>query len=146
MYQDPVDRPQSDKEWKLIEKVVGSINTEQRRARRWGIFFKLMTFAYLFIALAIFAPSSIDTQDLGADGEFTAMVEVKGVIADGEEASADLIVTGLRKAFEAEGTRRWFYELIVLVVHQCNLAMFMMRLCVCVSCMLTFLCMQSSLI
>lgn len=105
MYQDPVDRPQSDKEWKLIEKVVVSINTEQRRARRWGIFFKLMTFAYLFIALAIFAPSNIDTQDLGADGEFTAMVEVKGVIADGEEASADLIVTGLRKAFEAEGTK-----------------------------------------
>lgn len=104
MYQDPVERPQSDKEWKLIEKVVGSINVEQRRARRWGIFFKVMTFAYLFIALAIFAPSNIDTQDLGG-GEFTAMVEVKGVIADGEEASADFIVTGLRKAFEAEGTK-----------------------------------------
>lgn len=105
MYQDPVDRPQSDKEWKLIEKVVGSINVEQRRARRWGIFFKLMTFAYLFIALAIFAPSNVDTSDLGVDGEFTALVEVKGVIADGEEASADLIVTGLRNAFDAEGTK-----------------------------------------
>ncbi len=105
MYQDPVDRPQSDKEWKLIEKVVGSINVEQRRARRWGIFFKLMTFAYLFIALAIFAPSNVDTSDLGVDGEFTALVEVKGVIADGEEASADLIVTGLRNAFDADGTK-----------------------------------------
>lgn len=105
MYQDPVDRPQSDKEWKLIEKVVGSINVEQRRARRWGIFFKLMTFAYLFIALVIFAPSNVDTSDLGVDGEFTALVEVKGVIADGEEASADLIVTGLRNAFDAEGTK-----------------------------------------
>lgn len=105
MYQDPVDRPESDKEWKLIEKVVGNINSEQRRARRWGIFFKLMTFAYLFIALAIFAPSDLGTQDLGVDGRFTAMVEVKGVIAAGEEASADLIVTGLRNAFDAEGVQ-----------------------------------------
>ena len=105
MHQDPVDRPESDKEWKLIEKVVGSINTEQRRARRWGIFFKLMTFAYLFVVLAIFAPSSIDTKNLGVDGQFTAMVEVKGVIAAGEVASADLIVTGLRNAFDAEGVK-----------------------------------------
>jgi len=105
MYQDPVEKPQSEKEWKLIEKMVGSINVEQRRARRWGIFFKLMTFAYLFIALAIFAPGNVDTNDLGVDGQFTALVEVRGVIADGEEASADLIVTGLRNAFEAEGTK-----------------------------------------
>ncbi|GAA6133527.1 signal peptide peptidase SppA [Oceaniserpentilla sp. 4NH20-0058] len=105
MYQDPVDRPQSDKEWKLIEKMVGSINVEQRRARRWGIFFKLMTFAYLFVALTLFAPGNIDTKDIGADGNFTALVDVRGVIADGEEASADLIVTGLRNAFDAEGAK-----------------------------------------
>lgn len=105
MYQDPVDKPQSEKEWKLIEKIVGSMNVEQRRARRWGIFFKLMTFAYLFIALAIFAPSNIDTSGMNADGKFTALVEVRGVIADGEEASADSIVSGLRNAFDAEGVQ-----------------------------------------
>lgn len=105
MYQDPVDKPDSQREWKLIEKVMMSMNSEQKRARRWGIFFKLLTFAYLFAAVMILTPDNIGTDSLDTDGPFTAMVEVKGVIAAGEEASADLIVTGLRKAFEAEGVK-----------------------------------------
>ncbi|MEY8204623.1 MAG: signal peptide peptidase SppA [Bermanella sp.] len=105
MNQDPVDRPGSAREWKLIEKVMMSMNSEQKRARRWGIFFKLLTFAYLFAAVAMFAPQDVGSDALTADAPFTAMVEVKGVIAAGEEASADLIVTGLRKAFEAEGVK-----------------------------------------
>ena len=100
-----VEKPNSEKEWKLIEKVVMDVNAEQRRSRRWGIFFKLMTFAYLFIALALLIPSSIDSDAASGSGEFTALVEIKGVIADGEEASADMIVTGLRNAFDDEGTR-----------------------------------------
>ncbi|EAT13324.1 S49 family peptidase [Bermanella marisrubri] len=105
MYQDPVERPDSDKEWKLIEKMVMNVNAEQRRSRRWGIFFKLLTFVYLFAAILIFMPSDVDSSKLAASGKFTALVEVRGVIADGEEASADIIVTGLRNAFEAEGAQ-----------------------------------------
>lgn len=100
-----VDKPATEKEWKLIEKVVMDVNAEQRRSRRWGIFFKLMTFAYLFIALALLVPGKSDGGLSDTAGEFTALVNVKGVIADGEEASADLIVTGLRNAFEDEGTK-----------------------------------------
>jgi len=99
-----VNKPTNEKEWKLIEKVVMDVNSEQRRARRWGIFFKLMTFAYLFIALVVLMPSGEGT-GASHSGEFTALVDVKGVIADGEEASADVIVTGLRNAFEDSGTR-----------------------------------------
>ncbi len=105
MYQDPVDKPDSQREWKLIEKVMMSMNSEQKRARRWGIFFKSLTFIYLFAAVMLLTPDSISTDSLDVDGQFTAMVEVKGVIAAGEEASADLIVTGLRNAFEAEGVK-----------------------------------------
>src|SRR5690606_12384000 len=43
-----------DKSWKLLEKAVQAGVREQRRARRWGIFFKLLTFAYLFGALMLF--------------------------------------------------------------------------------------------
>ena len=103
MSQESVDKPGSEKEWKLIEKLMMSMNSEQKKARRWGIFFKLLTFLYLFVAIAMFASNDIASVDV--DGEFTAMVEVKGVIADGEEASADLIVTGLREAFKAEGVK-----------------------------------------
>ncbi len=89
-----------DKSWQLLEKAVLSGVQEQRRARRWGIFFKLLTFAYLFIALALFSPL-LDFQKQAARSQnHTALIEVRGMIADKEEASADNIVSSLRAAFE----------------------------------------------
>jgi protease-4 len=40
------------KSWQLLEKTLLAGVQEQRRARRWGIFFKLLTFTYIFGALA----------------------------------------------------------------------------------------------
>ena len=43
--------PNAGKEWQILEKAVMASVDEQRRARRWGIFFKLLTFAYLTVLL-----------------------------------------------------------------------------------------------
>lgn len=95
-----------DKSWKLLEKAVLAGVREQRRARRWGIFFKLLTFAYLFGALMLFLPwKSGSAVTPGGGGPHTALIEVRGMIADEESASADNIVGSLRTAFRAEGTR-----------------------------------------
>lgn len=94
-----------DKSWRLLEKAVLAGVQEQRRARRWGIFFKLLTFLYLFGALLMFSPL-FDLQKTAARGEtHTALVEVRGMIADNEAASADNIVSSLRAAFEDPKTR-----------------------------------------
>lgn len=54
----PVDESKGDRNsWKLLEKTLLAGVQEQRRARRWGIFFKLLTFIYLFGALALFSPA-----------------------------------------------------------------------------------------
>ena len=75
---------------------------EQKRSRRWGIFFKALTFVYLFVLLAVINPS---LPDKGNKGEkHTALVELKGVIAADAEASADNVVSGLRAAFENADT------------------------------------------
>ena len=42
-----------DKSWKLLEKTLLASVQEQRRARRWGIFFKLLTFVWLIAMLAL---------------------------------------------------------------------------------------------
>ena len=94
----------NSKEWKLIEKMVSQLGVEQRRSRRWGIFFKLLTFAYLFVLLGLMA-QSMDETTAGNAESYTGIVDVRGVIADQEEASADFIVTGLRAAFKAEGSK-----------------------------------------
>ena len=95
---------ESSKEWKLIEKTVSQLGVEQRKARRWGIFFKVLTFSYLFVLLFVMS-DSLTGGKLNDSDEFTALVDLRGVIAAGEEASADFIVTGLRAAFEAEGAK-----------------------------------------
>ena len=88
------------------KEVLTSIATEglkeQKRTRRWGIFFKSLTFAYLFVLLAILSPGL--QESTGKGKKHTALVDLKGVIAPGSEASADNVVTGLRAAFEDSNT------------------------------------------
>ncbi|WP_374439538.1 S49 family peptidase [Pseudomonas panipatensis] len=93
------------KSWKLLEKAVLAGVEEQRRARRWGVFFKLLTFFYLFFALAMFTPWGGLTKTASRSASHTALIEVKGMIADDEPASADNIVGALKAAFEDAGTK-----------------------------------------
>jgi len=103
---DKVSGSDNSKEWKLIEKMLSGLHVEQRRARRWGIFFKSLTFAYLFALLGIFWFGQDISGDIApAAKEHVAVVEVKGTIADGEEANADRIIWSLRKAFEDENSK-----------------------------------------
>jgi protease-4 len=92
-------RPESQRDWKLIEKLVMSLQSEQRKSRRWGIFFKLLTFGYLFALLYLIQFPGSGSLD-GPAGQHTALVEVDGPIAADELASADNIVGSLREAFE----------------------------------------------
>ncbi|MBZ2167636.1 S49 family peptidase [Marinobacter sp. F4216] len=95
--------PESGRDWKLIEKLVLSLQAEQRKSRRWGIFFKFLTFAYLFALLFMFKLPVGDTIE-GVTGKHTAVVAVDGPIAADELASADNVVGALRSAFEAENS------------------------------------------
>lgn len=89
----------SKKEWKLIEKTLNGLFIEQRRARRWGIFFKLLTFGYLFALLAIFFNGQELTKEVSQELH-TAVIEVKGPISADDDSSADNIIWALREAFE----------------------------------------------
>ena len=99
------NRPRTSREWKLIEKMVSSAQDEQRKSRRWGIFFKLATLAYLFIALAIFTAGRWGDGVPNPGKDHTALVEVNGIIMSDSEASADRLVKGIRDAFKAENSK-----------------------------------------
>jgi protease-4 len=94
-----------DKSWKLLEKTLLAGVQEQRRSRRWGIFFKLLTFAYLIGALMLFTPLMDVEKGVSRGKNHTALIEVQGMIADKEPASADNIVGSLRAAFEDSKTK-----------------------------------------
>ncbi|PVV23801.1 MAG: S49 family peptidase [gamma proteobacterium symbiont of Ctena orbiculata] len=89
----------------LLNRMVMATVTENRRSRRWGIFFKLLTFGYLFLILGVFLwGDKLQVAQTTAE-EYTALVEVKGLISSETKASADNIVTGLRNAFEDKKTK-----------------------------------------
>ena len=95
----------SDGNWErdLVTKLASAALREQRRARLWGIFFKLLTFAYLSLILLM----AIDWRGDGVTGgkKHTAMVEVNGIIAPGSDASAEHINSALQAAFKDKNTQ-----------------------------------------
>ena len=98
------DGSQGPWERDVVEKLAFSAIREQRRARRWGIFFKILGFAYLGTLLVLWWPSDLDT-GLKVGTKHTALVEMKGIISADSEASADNVVTGLRNAFKDKKTK-----------------------------------------
>jgi protease-4 len=89
------------REWDLLEKTMLASVEEQRRARRWSIFFKILTFLYIAWFIWMMSHNSGLDHKVAASGDHTAVVNITGVIADGEDANADDIIEGLRAAFDA---------------------------------------------
>ena len=75
---------------------------EQRRSRRWGILFKILTFAYIGVILYMY--NNVSLTEISLTEKHTALVELNGLIADDEEANADNIITALRDAFDNENS------------------------------------------
>jgi protease IV len=89
-------------ERELVTRLASAALKEQRRARLWGIFFKLLTFAYISLILIM----AVDWQGRATSGgKHTAMVEVNGTIAPGGEASADNVTSALQAAFKDKNTQ-----------------------------------------
>jgi len=95
---------EQDQNWerKLLTNLAESSLREQKRTRRWGIFFKLATLGYLIALFVAFAGAGMSSSKLSS--KHTALVDLTGMIAEGELASSDNIVTALRNAFEDENT------------------------------------------
>jgi len=95
-----------DDRWarEALTKLAFAAVAEQRRARRWGIFFKLLFFAYLLALLAMAWPEKLGSVAATAVKEHTALIRVEGLIASGTEASAKNVIEALRKAFKDKNT------------------------------------------
>ena len=90
-------------ERKVIEKLAYEALREQRRGRRWGIFFKLLAFGYVTLLLVLAFDWNGDGE-MGS-GKHTSMVELSGVIEAKGEANADRIMAALQGAFKDKNTQ-----------------------------------------
>ena len=85
-------------ERELLEKLAFASLEESRKARRWGIFFKIFIAVYLVIVLLIMQSGTWGEKALAS--RYTALVELDGEISADSDTNADSIIQGLRDAFE----------------------------------------------
>ena len=90
-------------ERKVLEKLALEAVAEQRRGRRWGIFFKLLGFGYLAVILGLVVDWG-QTERLAEGAKFTALVNLTGVIKAKGDANAEHVISALQAAFEDKHT------------------------------------------
>src|SRR5512145_2510206 len=91
-------------ERKTLEKVALAAIQEQRRARYWSIFFKVLLFIYLFMLLFLWL-GWVGKKDATSSGKRTALVELRGVIGPESSTSADNVSASLHGAFKDKHTQ-----------------------------------------
>jgi protease-4 len=92
-------------ERKVIERLASAALAEEKSRRRWGIFFKILGFAYLTLVLLLLVDWGDPTDSLPDGKKHTALVELDGVISAEGQASAESITEALQKAFKDKTTQ-----------------------------------------
>jgi protease IV len=86
-----------------LEKLAFATLDEQKATRRWKTFTRLAWLAFLiFIVWALMHRGAPSTNTSTAH---TAVVEIKGEIASGSDASAEFVVAAMRSALEDSGSQ-----------------------------------------
>lgn len=102
--------PAAPWERQTLEHLMGAMLKEQRTTRRWKVFMRLM---WLVLAgVLVWSVVSYNTPAVSPSVPHTAMVSIKGEIADGADASAENIMAAMRSALDDEGSRA-----LVLVIN-----------------------------
>lgn len=86
-----------------LERLLLAHLNEQRRSRRWGVFFKSLGIVWLFLVLAMIL--SYEGDDFTSTGPHTALVEVNGEIGGEGGVTADALIGALNGAFDDKHTR-----------------------------------------
>ena len=102
--QTPSDEQQTGWERELIGKVALAAITEQKTARRWGIFFKLLGFAYLSVILSVSMYPQFK-EEISSGKQHAAIIDVRGVIGEDDGASAKTVIAGLQDAIKDKNTK-----------------------------------------
>ena len=86
-----------------LEKLAFAALDEQRATRRWRTFVRLAWLAFfIFVAWAVMSRNGPSAD---VSSPHTAVVQIKGEIASGAEASAEFVVAAARSAIEDKGAQ-----------------------------------------
>ena len=98
---DPTETPGWERN--TLEKLAFASLNEQKATRRWKTFVRLSWL--LFFVVLLWLVLHRGTPATSASVAHTAVVEIKGEIADGSDASAEFVNAALKAAFEDDGAK-----------------------------------------
>ena len=106
----PPPNAETERLWTTLERVLTESTREQRRARRWGIFFKTLTLGYIIgLSVWVFRNESVTPDFIGTP--HTAVVPIDGLIAADEVTNAHDVILNLEEAFSAPNARGVMLEI-----------------------------------
>ncbi|HSP56893.1 MAG TPA: signal peptide peptidase SppA [Halomonas sp.] len=90
----------------MMGRWVDGVLVEQRRTRRWKLFFRFVFLALFLVSLATVFYNLFGLSSSAAPtGPHLGVVEVKGVIDSESPANAERVIEGLNRAWDAEGSQ-----------------------------------------
>ncbi len=92
----------SDAERGALERLLLAHLDEQRKARRWGMFFKALGLIWLFLLLVMLLSYG---DGFKSPGPHTALIDLNGEIGGDGGPTADNLISALNGAFEDGNTR-----------------------------------------
>ncbi len=108
MQEEPTQPSQKWQE-KILDRILFASIKEQRAKRRWGIFFKLIFFAYLVAVLFMFLPKDYRSKAV-AKGH-VALIKIDGIIDAQSSVNANDVMKSLKSAFENQHAEAVILEL-----------------------------------
>ena len=109
------ENKKQDPDNKILENVLNTAFIEQRRSRRWGIFFKLVTFGYLIALLVLFMQGN--NQVKVSSGNFTALINLQGEIGTDLPVNASDFRESLKNAYSDPGTKGVIIAVNLSLIH-----------------------------
>lgn len=89
----------------VLEKLAFAALNEQKAARRWKNAIRLAWLGFLLLVVWLVFWRYDSSTSTAESTEHTALVEIRGEIMAGSEASADTIIPAIRQALEDEGSK-----------------------------------------
>lgn len=98
------DSQQPNWEREVLEKLAFQSLREQKRNRFWSVFFKSLTFIWLFLML-FYMLSWIGSTSRNSAEDHTALIDIQGEIGAQDQVNADSVISSLHDAYDNKHTR-----------------------------------------
>lgn len=100
------DTEQNSSNWEreVLEKLAFQSLKEQKRNRFWSVFFKSLTFIWLFLML-FYMLNWIGGASGNSSEDHTALIDIQGEIGAQDQVNADSVVSSLHDAYDNKHTK-----------------------------------------